>query len=239
MAGSVRLASLATSFFFITSCLATAVELESHTPIAARAPSKTTKHLSDKAHGIVMGLAMVVFFPLGAMSWKLLGRVCSGRTLLWIHIICQTIGFMLLIAGFGLGVWVAILHDEVYNDPLGHAILGTIITALFLLQPLIGIWHHTLFKSDKVNELIHQGHIWLGRLLIILGLVNGGLGIDLANNSPGGEKVWGSIAGIFGLLYIILVILSYFGKSSRNSEKESGGEAGSPVRQQVRVVVKV
>ncbi|RFU34739.1 hypothetical protein B7463_g1627, partial [Scytalidium lignicola] len=149
------------------------------------------------------------------------------------------LGFSLLIAGFGLGVWVAVTHAEVYNDPLGHTILGTIIVALFLLQPLIGLWHHRLFRSHRVNEFIHQGHIWFGRLLIILALINGGLGVDLAANSPGGEKVWGSIAGIFGVLYIVLIVLSYFKKTSDSGEKGGRDGIGSPERLELQVQEKV
>lgn len=110
---------------------------------------------------------------------------------------------------------------QVYNDALGHAVLGTIIVGLFLLQPLIGIWHHKLFKASKTNQLIRQGHIWLGRLLIILTFINGGLGIDLGNNSVGGEKAWGTLAGILGVVYIILVVVSSITKKSNTDEKGS------------------
>ena len=74
--------------------------------------SQDLKDLSDKVHGIIMGVTVVLIFPLGAMSWKLLNRVFSPRSLLWIHVGCQVVGLALLITGFGLGVWVAILHSE-------------------------------------------------------------------------------------------------------------------------------
>jgi hypothetical protein len=71
------------------------------------------KHNSDKVHGIIMGLTVTLIFPLGAMSKKLLDRVLRPRVLFWTHVVCQTFGLALLITGFGVGVWVAILHDEV------------------------------------------------------------------------------------------------------------------------------
>ena len=111
---------------------------------------------------------------------------------------------------------------QVYsNDPLGHTILGTILTGLFLLQPLIGLWHHKLQKADKGNKFLHQGHVWLGRILIILGLVNGGTGLDLAANSPGGEKVYGALAGIVGILYIGLLGSWYVTGGGRSTKAES------------------
>lgn len=84
---------------------------ESH--IVPRAYSSTIKHLSDVVHGTIMGLAVIVIFPFGIMSWKLLGHVLSPRWLLRVHVGCQILGMALLITGFGTGVWVAILHAEV------------------------------------------------------------------------------------------------------------------------------
>jgi hypothetical protein len=60
-----------------------------------------------------MGLTVVLIFPLGSMSWKILDHVFSPRSLLWIHVGCQVVGLTMLITGFGVGVWVAILHAEV------------------------------------------------------------------------------------------------------------------------------
>ena len=60
-----------------------------------------------------MGLTVVLIFPVGAMSWKLFDRIFGPRILLLIHIAFQILGLALLVTGFGLGVWVAVLHDEV------------------------------------------------------------------------------------------------------------------------------
>jgi hypothetical protein len=68
---------------------------------------------ADKAHGTVMALTVVLIFPLGALSRVMLHRVMSPRSLLHFHIGCQIFGMALLLAGFGLGVWTAILHGEV------------------------------------------------------------------------------------------------------------------------------
>jgi hypothetical protein len=77
----------------------------------------TVKNIADKAHGTIMGLTVVLIFPVGAMSWKVFDRAFSGRTLLWIHICLESLGFVLLLTGFGLGVWNAIVHAEVCFCP--------------------------------------------------------------------------------------------------------------------------
>lgn len=199
--------------------------LDKYSVLPPRGYPRKEKHASDKVHGVIMGLTVVLIFPVGAMSWKLFDSIFGQRTLLWIHIVYQILGLALLVTGFGLGAWVAVLHDEVYNDLLGHVILGTIIVGLFLLQPLIGLWHHRLQKAGKGNRFLHQGHIWFGRVLIILGLVNGGTGLDLAANSPGGEKVYGSLAGVVGILYIGL-LLSWHLTRARSNTKMGSPDAG-------------
>ncbi|EXJ66747.1 uncharacterized protein A1O5_09942 [Cladophialophora psammophila CBS 110553] len=188
-----------------------------------RSVPAATKHRSDKVHGIMMGITVIIVFPFGSICWRLLDRVVSGRTLFRIHVCCQLLGLGMLISGFGLGAWVCIIHDEVYNDAYGHAILGTILTALFILQPLIGQWHHYLYKSPsrKGRPWIRRFHMWLGRLLMAAAIVNGATGIVLAANTPGGEKGYGAAAGIVGVAYIAIVLLWYWNRSRQNVEESS------------------
>ncbi|KIW85421.1 hypothetical protein Z517_00811 [Fonsecaea pedrosoi CBS 271.37] len=187
-----------------------------------RAAAPATKHRSDKVHGIVMGVTVIILFPFASISWRLLDRLVGGRTLFKIHVCSQLLALAMLIVGFGTGVWVCILHNEVYNDEWGHVILGTILTALFLLQPLIGQWHHYLYKSPsrKVRPGIRRVHIWLGRLLMAAAIINGATGIVLGNNSPGGEKGYSAAAGIVGVAYIVILVLWYWNRSKQNREDD-------------------
>jgi hypothetical protein len=45
------------------------------------------------------------------------------------------------------------------NDPMDHIPLGIILVGLFVIQPLVGAWHHRLYKLSKASNLIRQGHI--------------------------------------------------------------------------------
>ena len=50
-------------------------------------------------------------------------------------------------------------------------------------------------------------HIWMGRLLITLGMINGGLGLLLSGNSTRGEQIaYGVIAGVIWVSWIFIVI---------------------------------
>ena len=47
---------------------------------------------------------------------------------------------------------------------------------------------------------------------MILAVVNGGLGLKLANNSDGGKIAYSVIAGVFGAAYIAAVVVKRKGK---------------------------
>ena len=55
------------------------------------------------AHGVLASLAFVIFFPFGAISIRLL----SFPGLLWFHAVVQVIAYLLFIAAFGIGIYLA------------------------------------------------------------------------------------------------------------------------------------
>lgn len=56
------------------------------------------------AHGTILGLAFVLFFPIGGI----IIRVLSFRGLIWVHAGLQIFTYTLTIAGMGLGVYIAL-----------------------------------------------------------------------------------------------------------------------------------
>jgi hypothetical protein len=65
--------------------------------------SKPPSHMMIVAHGTLAALAMVVFFPFGAISIRLF----SFSGLVWVHAGIQVLGYLIYIAAFGLGVYIA------------------------------------------------------------------------------------------------------------------------------------
>ena len=58
-----------------------------------------------------------------------------------------------------------------------HTILGTVVVAALLLQPFLGYIHHRRYQSISNRTAWTYIHVWYGRMLIILGIINGGLGL--------------------------------------------------------------
>jgi hypothetical protein len=62
-----------------------------------------------KVHGILMGLAFVVFYPLGAF----LIRSLNFKGALWLHIACQMIAWVFMIIGLIMGTKSGKIIDRV------------------------------------------------------------------------------------------------------------------------------
>ena len=70
---------------------------------------RTKAHI---AHGTVISIAIVLFFPLGAT----MVRLFSTKNIIWWHMVWQMTGMFILLVGFGLGCWLSYLHNEVSGD---------------------------------------------------------------------------------------------------------------------------
>jgi len=173
-----------------------------------------------------MSLVVIFFLPLGGIFL----RLGSGKHIVKLHIAWQLTGLSVLLAGFGLGLWIQKESFVVFTDP--HEFLGTVNVALFLLQPFLGAINHYYFRKTGVKTVLGYAHVWLGRVLLILGLVCGGLGIRLADELNPGKIAYSVFAGIAGLVYFVMLGWWYFGrKATKKSEpgQEETGEMAARV----------
>lgn len=60
--------------------------------------------------------------------------------------------------------------------------------------------------------------------MIILAIVNGGLGLSLAANTHGGEIAYGVVAGVIGVVYIAAVVI-VAGRAQRDKQREKAGSS--------------
>ncbi|KAI5202678.1 hypothetical protein AUEXF2481DRAFT_39342 [Aureobasidium subglaciale EXF-2481] len=162
------------------------------------------------AHGVLASLAFVIFFPFGAISIRLF----SFSGFLWFHAIVQALAYLVYIAAFGLGIYMA---AQIRRLDEAHPIIGIVLFVLIFFQPFLGYIHHRLFKKYKRRTFWSYAHIWLGRIIITLGIVNGGLGLELANNTRKGEIAYGVVAGVVWVVYVISI---FVGESKRRRDRK-------------------
>lgn len=142
----------------------------------------------------------------------------------------QIFAFLLYTAAFGIGIW---MTKNFYTLNDAHPIIGIVLFALLAFQPLLGLLHHTQFKRYKKRTIWSYGHIWFGRIAIILGIVNGGLGLGLAKRtgfmapSQGAVIGYSVVAGFFGLAYILTAI---FGERTRSRSQTVSARAEVPTK---------
>ncbi|ESZ92533.1 hypothetical protein SBOR_7059 [Sclerotinia borealis F-4128] len=194
-------------------------------------PASTIKAYNI-AHGTIMGITMVILFPLGAIAMTIFGKW-------WLHAAFQVFSLVMLIIGFGLGVKLAMFKDYLFkNQGKTHTSFGLALFILFLIQPIIGLLHHLAYQKQHARGFLGYIHIWYGRALLILGIINGGLGLQLARNTRGGEIIYGLLAGLVALTYLTVVLSKGLGKFVGNKdvgeyedkdedEDEGEGEGGN------------
>lgn len=137
-----------------------------------------------------------------------------------------------------MGIWLVRTlsygSNSLWSDP--HPKLGMAILFLAFFQPIFGLIHHRIYKKRAQNTKAGRPtkppgrtpvgylHLWLGRLLIVLGMVNGGLGLRLAAVSPfenhSRTKIiaYGVGAGIMFFLYFVFVVFGEIRRSRANQE---------------------
>ncbi|KAF2171375.1 iron reductase domain protein [Zasmidium cellare ATCC 36951] len=166
------------------------------------------------AHAVFMCLAFLLIFPLGAISLRLTRRATF-------HAFAQMIGTAFVIIGLGLGVYASKLYNKSKNFNSAHQVIGLIIFAALFLQIGLGLSHHLIFMRSGVPTIMGKIHRFFGISIIILALINGGLGFNFAqddhDNVPYGIVV-AVMAVIFGVLTFF--VWSYSRKHLYKPEKE-------------------
>ncbi|OXV08605.1 hypothetical protein Egran_03632 [Elaphomyces granulatus] len=160
------------------------------------------------AHGLIMAFVFLILFPGGALTRHL---IRSPKTIPYIHAPFQLFTLAAAVAGLGLGVSLALDIGEIYAY---HPVIGlTTVSALIAFQPLLGVLQHLNYRKNGTKSPSAYAHRWLGRILMVLGIINGGLGFMFSGiGTPGVPTAaviaYGVIAGFMGIAYILTLLLS-------------------------------
>lgn len=164
--------------------------------------SHETRHQIVVTHGLLAALSWVIFFPLGAIWVRVFKH--NARNIHWMW---QATSFVIFTTAWALGVWIA-TTSGLWVTSNGHAILGTVIFGLAVTMPILGIAHHFAWRNGKKIYKYAWMHVWLGRVLITAGMINGGLGLQLSHNTTKGEIAYGVIAGVMWLLWVSISVIA-------------------------------
>lgn len=130
------------------------------------------------AHASVMCIVFVLSLPIAALTVRSPLKVKVTR----LHAPWQMFNVILATIGLGLGVSVASTR-KIPSGQTPHILLGCIIVGLLIgVQPILGILQHRFFRKNKRRGVFGWIHLLLGRIIIVLGLVNGATGFKLAHD---------------------------------------------------------
>jgi hypothetical protein len=166
-----------------------------------------------QAHGTLASIAFVAVFPIGAI----LVRLASFRQLAWTHGGLQIFGYAVFIAAAGIGIFMADGGDYM-REP--HAIIGMLLLVVLFFMPFIGATHHRVYKTVQKRTWWSYGHIFTGRAAVVLGMVNGGLGLQLADARSSYTIAYSAFAGLMGVLYVGAIVFGEF-KGVRKSSQDA------------------
>ncbi|WPG98638.1 iron reductase domain protein [Acrodontium crateriforme] len=159
-------------------------------------------------HGAMAAIAWVALFPLGGIVMRLI----KGKSTIWMHAGIQMLALSLFTAAAGIGIWMASSQGELH---MKHPVIGLIVFGLAWIQPVGGVIHHLLFKKTGRRSIVSHLHMNLGRICIVLGMINGGLGLQWTGVTNSALIAYVVCVGVVGIVYIAS---SVFGEARRIKE---------------------
>jgi hypothetical protein len=174
------------------------------------------------AHGILMGISFLGFYPFAA----LLLRVGNFRYVMWAHVGLQIFAMLIMYAGLGAGIWFAKADGSLYDADTqylkAHTYIGTIVPALMIFQPMLGYLHHRGFVKTGARSVFTFAHKYYGRTVILAGAINGIVGRENEGTDYAhGRTIYSSLFGVVLGIYVIVVGVTAYTKRRKNAVVEA------------------
>lgn len=159
-------------------------------------------------HGLFMVSAFMLAYPLGIYFLR-----SPRATSFNLHWTIQSLGSMALLIGAVIGYW------QSHAISVVHQYIGIALFVGVALQLLAGWRHHVHFLRVKQSSWITRLHIWAGRGILPLGMLNIFSGLKLRGYS------WVVIGMALLVMVVELVALFVY---IRRSKTRSGVKIGAP-----------
>ena len=88
------------------------------------------------------------------------------------HWILQSLALGASLVGLAIAIYMSAKSTAFGHFDAAHQILGILIVTLLLPQAFLGRAHHVQFRRTKRRALVSYLHLWSGRAVIALGMLN-------------------------------------------------------------------
>lgn len=95
-----------------------------------------------------------------------------------------------------------------------------------VLQPILGALHHTSYKRQGRRGALSHVHVWYGRALMILGIINGGLGLQLARANMAFRTAYIVLAAVIAGPYFLAIPWLEMRKAKASKSQATRGPSG-------------
>ena len=197
---------------------------------------------SLEAHLAAMLAAFVVFFPMGYLLLRYFGSVKYHQ---WM----QTFAVVVALVGGGLGIYESLLFNQVRELRIslyqntdwlydviqsksfssGHQIIGIAVCLLLIPQWLFGYVHHKQYPQKRRRTWITQSHRILGPSLLVVALVNGGIGFKFADAQTTSIIVYAVVVAVIAVIIGVMVMW-------KTRQKKLAADYGTPAPEHYREV---
>jgi len=135
---------------------------------------KTDIHTSELPHSVYMLIIVHaiclagpfgILFPLGVIFLRWFGQVKT-------HWVLQFLASLICAVGLAVAIAFSAMDLEYSSFNRGHQILGIVVVAALPLQSVFGYIHHLRYKQVGRRTLNSHLHLWTGRAVIVLGMIN-------------------------------------------------------------------
>ena len=84
----------------------------------------------------------------------------------------QIFATVVCVLGLVIAITFSAMDPEYDTFNQGHQIIGILAVVALFIQALLGYQHHRNYKKTGQRTVVSHSHLWIGRAVIVLGIVN-------------------------------------------------------------------
>lgn len=110
-----------------------------------------------------------------------------------------------------------------------HQIIGLILFAGVAIQLLLGSIHHVIFKRTRKSTRLGKIHLYLGPMILVLGIVNAPLGLILGQQKQYNVP-YAILVAVLAVLFCVARGYLFWSARLSKTIKDNDGDVQVPLR---------
>jgi len=104
-----------------------------------------------------------------------------------------------------------------------------VVVCLLAVQPVLGWVHHSHFMAHGSRGPVSYAHIWIGRILLLLGVINGGVGLQMVGEKKSFIIAYAVVAVILFAAWIAVKAFRFFGPNKEDKHEQLNSPSVEPI----------